>query len=238
MLRHLVLILLVVNATFLAWSQGWLKPLIGVQPDAQHEPARLQQQLHADRIVVVGASAPAEAVSAPVSAPTTVASVTASAAPSDAEPAGLCLQAGPFPKEELAQVNAALQGVLPANGWSQEPETLGGTWLVYMGPYPDAELYARKLSEISRIKGLQFEEMKAPAAVAKGLSLGRYESLEAAQGGLAAMKLRGIRTARIVELKPATEVVTVRVPQAAMRTQVALSAVKLPQGKSFIACKS
>lgn len=258
MLRYLVLILFAVNAAFLAWSQGWLKPLVGVQPDAQHEPARLQQQLHADRIAVLtGAQAASSGAAASQAAPAADATPDAAsnaasnasgatAAPSTpAEPspsaspvlAGICLQAGPFRSEDMAQVGSALKAQLPADAWSTQAVPISGTWLVYMGPYADEELYAKKLSELRRIKGLNFEELSAPPALAHGLSLGRYSSLAEAQGGLSTVKLRGIRTARIVVLRPQAEMQLVRVAQASQRMQVALSAIKLPQGKAFSACR-
>lgn len=255
MLRYLVLILLLVNATFLAWGQGWLKPLVGVQPDAQHEPARLQQQRHADRIAVLkgaqadsggaaasDASTAADAMPDAASAASSAASGAASSAASGAATAsatttGICLQAGPFRSEDMAQVGTALKAQLPADAWSTQAVPISGIWLVYMGPYPDDELYAKKLSELRRIKGLNFEELSAPPALAQGLSLGRYTSLAEAQSGLATVKLRGIRTARIVVLRPQGEMQLVRVAQASQQTQVALSATKLPQGKTFSACR-
>ncbi|TDP80833.1 hypothetical protein EV672_11048 [Aquabacterium commune] len=259
MLRYLVLILFAVNATFLAWSQGWLKPLVGVQPDAQHEPARLQQQRHADRIAVLSgaqaaSSGPAatdattaadampDAASATSSAASGAASIAASSAASGAATAsatttGICLQAGPFRSEDMAQVGTALKAQLPADAWTTQAVPISGIWLVYMGPYPDDELYAKKLSELRRIKGLNFEELSAPPALAQGLSLGRYTSLADAQSGLATVKLRGIRTARIVVLRPQGEMQLVRVAQASQQAQVALSATKLPQGKTFSACR-
>lgn len=158
-------------------------------------------------------------------------------APSNAEAAGICLQAGPFRAEDMAQVSTTLKALLPSGGWAAQPAITPGVWLVYMGPYPDTEFYARKLSELRRIKGLNFEEVNSPPALAQGLSLGRYTSLPEAQAGLAAMKLRGIRTARVVVLRPPAEMQLVRVAQAPMRTQVALSGAKLPQGKAFSACR-
>jgi len=261
-----VLILLAVNATFLAWSQGWLKPLVGVQPDAQHEPARLQQQRHADRITVLnGAQAASSTAAASDVAPdaasgassgtssgagsgaaantTAGATSPAPSAPASAASstppvlAGICLQAGPFRSEDMAQVGTALKAQLPADAWSTQAVPISGIWLVYMGPYADDELYAKKLSELRRIKGLNFEELNAPPALAHGLSLGRYTSLAEAQSGLATVKLRGIRTARIVVLRPEGEMQLVRVAQASQQAQVALSATKLPQGKTFSACR-
>lgn len=280
MLRYLVLILFIVNATFLAWSQGWLKPLVGVQPDLQHEPERLRQQQHAERIAVLS-GAPSQALAAsavnalsadaaasaassasaatPSSSPELAASSaslasdtasggansssrvskadTASTAASASAAPGICLQAGPFRNEDMAEVRNTLQKPLSAEAWTTQAVSVSGIWLVYMGPYPDEDLYAKKLNELRRIKSLSIEEINAPAALAHGLSLGRYGSLSAAQSGLATMKLRGIRTARIVVLRPEAEMQSVRVAQASQRTQVALSALKLPQGKTFSACQ-
>ncbi|MEY4766425.1 MAG: hypothetical protein RI907_3098, partial [Pseudomonadota bacterium] len=55
MLRSLVLILILVNAAFWAWTQGWLDAVVGtaVRPDSQHEPQRLAKQLHADQVAIV-----------------------------------------------------------------------------------------------------------------------------------------------------------------------------------------
>lgn len=261
MLRYLVLILFIVNATFLAWSQGWLKPVVGVQPDAQHEPDRLRQQQHAERITVLSDAAAAAsaiaAASSPDAAPASASaasdaasgggaskddaatSATARAAPaaSSAPPAGICLQAGPFRNEDMAEVRNALKSPLPTDAWSTQTVAISGIWLVYMGPYADEELYAKKLNELRRIKGLNFDEVRTPPALAHGLSLGRYTSLSEAQNGLNTMKSRGIRTARIVVLRPEGEMQLVRVAQATQPTQVALSAVKLPQGKAFSACQ-
>lgn len=270
MLRYLVLILLLANLAFLAWSQGWLRAVVDVQPDAQHEPQRLQQQLHADRITVLTPSQPmpppgdaaSSAVAnsqAPASAPDDGTSAT-SAAPSEAAPAtgsdaasagvsattamaasaanSLCLQAGPFRSEDMPQVANMLKPLLEADAWVTQTVTVSGIWLVYMGPYTDTELYAKKLSELRRIKGLDFEEVSAPASLAGGLSLGRFNTLDGAQAGLATMKLRGIRTARVVVLRAPAEQQLVRVAQAPLKAQVALSAVKLPQGKAFSACRS
>ena len=69
MLRSLVLILLLVNGAFFAWSQGWLNDLVGVRPDVQREPQRLGLQVHPDKIAVVApAAAPASSPSEPAPA--------------------------------------------------------------------------------------------------------------------------------------------------------------------------
>ncbi len=251
MLRYLVLILVILNALFLAWSQGWLQSVVDLQPNSQHEPQRLQQQLHADRMVVVAPSSPTEAPATASSAASleasgsaadaSSASSTASAASAAAnavapEAQTVCLQAGPFSADDMVQVSATLNSLLPAGGWNTQAVNVTGSWLVYMGPFPEADVHERKLNELRRIQGLAIEEVTAPPRLAQGLSLGRYGSLPQAMGALANLKTRGIRTARIVVERPEAEMQVVRVASAPVGAQAALSGVKLPQGQGFSAC--
>lgn len=237
MLRSLVLVLLLANAGFYAWSHGWLNDVIGLQPDAQREPQRLKRQVNADQLTVVGA--PSAAPASPSSSSSTPPNQVEPAASGTEASAGrtICVEAGPFTAAEQPQVEATLKPVLAANSWTTDTVAVPGVWLTYMGPYADADVLARKLTELRRIRGLNFEEVKTPANLAPGLSLGRYGRLEDANAALNTLKLRGIRTARVVTLRPAMEVQVVRVAQADINTQVALSALRLPQGKSFAACR-
>ena len=111
-----------------------------------------------------------------------------------------------------------------------------GEYLVYMGPYPDPDMYARKIIEIKRMRNVTLEEVQSPPALARGLSLGRFNRQDEAVAALEGWKSRGIRTARVVTARPRWSFKWVRVPQANARTQVALGAVKLPAGKAFSAC--
>jgi hypothetical protein len=247
MLRSLVLVLMLVNAGFYAWSHGWLNDVVGIQPEAQHEPQRLSQQVHADQLIVVAAPPPP----APAS---TVATSSADEADSAASKASdvstadatdttpkreICVEAGPFTAAEQVQVETALKTTsVPPKLWTTDNVAVQGLWLVYMGPYADTDVLARKLTELRRIKGLSFEEIHTPANLAPGLSLGRYSRLEEANAALANLKLRGIRTAHIVTLRAPMELQVVRVTHADVNTQVMLSGVKLPQGKVFTACRS
>src|SRR3990167_4328967 len=179
MLRSLVLVLLLANAGFYAWSHGWLNDVIGIQPDAQREPQRLKRQVNADQLTVVAA---------PSAAPTSPSS-SSSTPPNQVEPAAsasgtevsagrtICVEAGPFTAAEQPLVEATLKPVLAANSWTTDTVAVPGVWLTYMGPYADADVLARKLTELRRIRGLNFEEIKTPTNLAPGLSLGRYTRL-------------------------------------------------------------
>jgi hypothetical protein len=274
MLRSLVLILLIVNAAFFAWSQGWLNQMVGVQPNAQHEPQRLSQQIHADKIVVLApkgaddatdklgeydadgsspgantvASAAASEAAAVASAATSTAT-TASAAgsmpgkatvassSSDDSKDSKCVEAGPFSATEFASAEANVRHVLPAGSWSGNTVSIQGLWLVYMGPYSDADMLERKQAELRRIKGLNFEEVRTPANLAMGISLGRYNKQDDADAALVTFRNRGIRTAKVVNVRPTMDVQVLKVPKASVSMQVALAGLKLPQGKGFSACR-
>lgn len=262
MLRSLVLALLILNLGFFAWAQGWLRNWVGLQPEGQREPQRLSAQLHAEQIEVLQPGeiannhalrrAPATSASSPTAASAadssaggtedapsapTAASVPGDEAKQAAASQALCVEAGPFNAEEVAAADKTLRPLLPAGSWTHQSIALGGQWMVYMGPYPDEDLYDRKVIELKRIKGLNFDEVRS-GTYAKGLSLGRFTTEAEAETRLSSLKQRGIRTARVVTIRPAGQVHYLRVAQANVSMQVTLSGLKLPQGKSFTACRS
>lgn len=259
MLRYLALVLLIGNLGFFAWTHGWLLASTGLTPDGQREPQRLSAQLNAEQIEVLqpgenarnhalrrraAASAAASAASSAASAPEGASTASAATTPVASDPQTtaaaapvLCVEAGPFNNDDATAVDKTLRPLLPAGSWTRQSIAIGGQWMVYMGPYPDEDLYDRKVAELKRIKGLNFDEVRN-GTYAKGLSLGRYASEADAETRLGSVKQRGIRTARVVTIRPAGQVHYLRVAQANEGIQVTLSGLKLPQGKSFTACRS
>lgn len=236
MLRSLVLILLLVNAAFFAWTQGWLNEVVGIRPDGQREPQRLTQQKAASQLIVVKPE-PAEAPgSAPAASPASEPASADVASASEAE-ATRCLEAGPFPATQRPQLEALLRPVLPTAARQIDTVTVQGLWMVYMGPYADNDALGRKQDELRRIRGIAFEPVRSPASLAPGLSLGRYTTQAEAEAALERIRLRGIRTARTVTLRPASELLVVRVPRASGADQQALAALTLPQNRGFAACR-
>jgi hypothetical protein len=253
MLRTLVVLLLLANAGFFAWHQGWLDGVVGVSTQQGREPERLTQQINPERLIVLApqaaspalavqasssAPAPTDATSGAASAPPSVASGAASAADAGSMPAaqGACQEAGPFTPDEYKQVSALLGQRLPTGSWSGETVAVQGLWLVYMGPYPDEDTYLRKQAELRRIKGMNFEEVRSPAKLAMGLALGRYQSEAQATAAIEAMKLKGVRTAYVVNIRPTMDFTVVRVMQASAAVQKLLPGLSLPPGKGFVPC--
>lgn len=82
MLRTLVILLVLANGAFWAWSQGalvWLEPLLPAPVSGEREPERLARQVRAQNIVVLNARAAAQAAQAVQAAQTASAADAAAA---------------------------------------------------------------------------------------------------------------------------------------------------------------
>jgi hypothetical protein len=60
LLRTLVLLLVLANLAFLAWTQGLLSPLARPPMTSEREPERLTQQVRPEAVKVLGAEAAAK----------------------------------------------------------------------------------------------------------------------------------------------------------------------------------
>ncbi|OZB64296.1 MAG: hypothetical protein B7X31_04305 [Thiomonas sp. 13-66-29] len=209
MLRSFVLLLILANLAFYAWSHGYLRAA-GLGPHDVAEPQRLTQQIHPERLVI---AAPESGASAPASSPASGATSAASApappsAASAAKPAAsnavsaaagpkLCLQVGPY-LTAGPEVGAALRaaGLAPV----EKQQALGPQWMVFMGPYPDAAALKSKLAELQR---LELKEGSYGAVTDRprympGISLGILPTQAAAQQQLKLMQAKGVKSAQVV----------------------------------------
>lgn len=179
MLRTLILVLLLANGAYYAWTQGMLQP-IGLAPAQQGEPHRLGQQIKPGSIRVLPAE---EARKLEAAA---------------AQPAE-CLQAGPIEDGATEPLRSALAS-WPAGSWTLEPVREPGRWIVYMGKYPSPDNVARKKSELRQI-GVTFEPVSNPE-LEPGLSLGGYPTEAEANQLLERLAARGVHTAKVVQERP------------------------------------
>ena len=175
MLRLLVLLLVLFNAVYFAWSQQMLRAY-GFAPAPQREPQRVTQQLRPDLVRVLSAD---EARGAEVTA-------------KQAE----CLLAGPFDDTQTAKLRQAAESGLPTSTWLLEAIAQPARWIVYMGKYPDAQTLAKKRSELAALN-VRFEPV-ANTALDYGLTLGAFESEERARAELASLAQRGVHTATVL----------------------------------------
>ena len=220
MLRLLLLALLVANLGFYSWTQGWLDGVVGVRATGDREPERLARQVRPETVVIL----PPE-------------SAASSGAAASAMPA--CLEAGPFSAAELVAAITALKQLLPAaaeGGWAEVKTETPGSWIVYMGKFSDAEGLTKKEQELKRLK-LDFEVVRSPPALDRGLSLGRFDARTAADKALERFTQQGVRTARVVELSPPASASLLRAARADAELAAQLVALKATNlGKGFAAC--
>ncbi len=230
MLRAIVLLLLVANALFFAWTQGWLEGVTGTRTHAEREPERLARQINADRVVVLSPSAAASATAPRAPEP-----------PASAAPRSACLEAGPFATGASVSAVAALQALqppLPEGSWVDVKVEKPGSWMVYMGRYPNRDALAKKEEELRRTR-VAFQEVTEPAEYTLGFSLGRFDDRSAADRALEQLGQRGVRSARVIELAAPATMHLLRVENADAALAERLSALRVPAlGRGFGACAS
>lgn len=230
MLKWAIWILVLSNAGYFAWTQGYLDGL-GMAPQDQREPARLQEQIKPEQLRLLnGPRTPAEpAPPAPTPAATgtaeptppvaTVAAPTPPAAPPVPTPSPLaegpgprsCWQAAGFTasQTELLRAELALLG-LPPSRWQLNEVRSAGRWIVYMGRYDNEAQLERKKAEL-RAMGVSFREITGNG-LAPGLALGTYSSEVAAQQALQQAERGGVRTGKVAQERADAVSFTLRLP--------------------------
>ncbi|WP_199740062.1 SPOR domain-containing protein [Acidovorax sp. FJL06] len=211
MLRLAVIVLLLANAGYFAWSQGHLRPW-GWAPQEQAEPQRMDQQIRPETLQILKVN-PSKASASPPAPPPAAPAPAASATTADAPPAPAadpaeCLQAGVFDDRQAEALRAAAAG-LPQGSWSLEPTPITGRWMVYMGRFDDAETLDKKRAEL-RARKVDFD--RAGGTLELGLSLGRFSTKEAAERELTNLGAKGVRTARVIQERPDSTGFTLRLP--------------------------
>jgi hypothetical protein len=252
MLRLLVLLLVLANAAYFAWTKNLLAPY-GFAPATQSEPQRMGQQIRPEamRITVppqAGSIPAVQATSAPASSTipvsatltTTAGSSTATvsaplAAASLASGPAECLQAGLFNEEQTVVLRDRLQSTLPPNSWVLENIVEPARWMLYMGKYSGADALEKKRGELRQLR-VSFQPLNNPS-LEPGLSLGSFPSKADADAEMARIAKRGVRTAKVIQTANEVRGQKLRLPavDAALRPQ--LEAIKpLLAGKALKTC--
>lgn len=196
-LRLFVLLLVLLNGLYFAWSQNLLAG-IGFAPAQQNEPQRLHQQIRPEalRLLPQQELRPTETE--------TAASVTAKPAQ--------CLQAGLFDEAQTARLRSALASTLPPGSWTLDAVVEPARWIVYLGKFPSADAMAKKRAELA-LSNLRFEPLLSPD-LQPGLSLGGFETQAAANAALATLSRRGLRNAQVVQERAEVRGSLLRLPGA------------------------
>ena len=219
MLRALVLLLVLLNAVYYAWSHGQLRAY-GWAPGEQREPQRLEQQLRPDAIRVLPPDEGRRAEQVALTPPK----------PPE------CLLAGLFDENQAETLRKALEGSLPAGSWALKTNVEPARWIVYMGKFPNAAALDKKKAELDRMK-LKLQPLDNPD-LQLGLSLGRFETQAQALAELNALQKRGVRTAHIVQERPELRLTQLRIPVVDEALKPRLDELKPALGdKTLRSCK-
>lgn len=219
MLRLAVLVLVLANGLYFAWSQGLLQTF-GVAPTQQSEPQRLGQQIRPEALRLLNADEARRVESA--------------AAPAARGPE--CLQAGLFDERQATAVRQTLEPLLPAGSWSLDAAVEPARWIIYMGKYLTPDAVNKKKAELRQL-GVSFEGLSS-AALEPGLSLGGFTSQAAAQQQLDRLAQRGVRTARVVQEREEARGQVLRLPAVDDALRARLEEIRtVLNGKPLRSCR-
>lgn len=219
MLRLAVLLLVLLNAGYYAWSQGMLRAY-GWAPTEQGEPQRLEQQLRPEAIRILPTEEGRKAEQVALTPPK----------PPE------CLQAGLFDETQTDTLRKALESLLPPTAWSLETTVEPARWIIYMGKFPNVAAQDKKRVELEKMK-LKLQSLDNPE-LQLGLSLGRFETQAQAQAEFSALQKRGVRTARVVQERAEVKQSQLRIPAADEAMKPKLDELKTALGdKPLRSCK-
>lgn len=180
MLRALLVLLLLANAAFFSWTQGWLDGLTGVRAIGEREPARLQKAQTPDRISILNPQAAAAL------------QLTA------------CVEIGPVKGEAvLQQVQGSLEraGIAPAS-YELKAEEHAGQWGVVTIKLTSKDFRERKEETYKRLK-VPYEPLPGMPEEQPSLLLSRHASEKAAEAALEAFSQRALKGLRVLQLQKA-----------------------------------
>jgi hypothetical protein len=234
MLRALVILLMLGNAAFWAWTQGWLTGVVGIRPTTgDREPERLARQVRPEHIKVLPPPSVDTAVTAASASPGAAAQVPANAVWALPD----CHQLGPFTLAELPSAAAALREAWPTGRWAELREDKSGAWAIYIGPFKNPAEQQQKQKTLLQ-RGYTVDEPPAGRAdLAGGLLLGHFADVKEAALALTKWQKQGENDARVLEIEEASSVITLRTEliDAELASRLAaLSAFKSSTGQTLL----
>lgn len=216
MLRPIVLLLLVLNLLFFAWSQGWVERITGQPAQAGREPERLNQQVAPESIKVLPASAAAGTVAA----------------------APVCLESPLLKGEDglRAAVAALEQAGVAADAYVDQRADVPGVWVVATNRMGSADFQTRKEATLKRLN-VEFEPLSGFPDEDPSLLISRHDSPEAAQKALNALTKRFIKGLRVLQIAEPASTHRLRIEKADAAMQARLAKLQDPAlGSGFAAC--
>lgn len=208
MLKFIFWSLLLANAALFAYGQGYL----GSFKAPEREPARMKNQLAAERIALVPAAQAEAAVAAPPAEPAPVAATVA------------CTEIGNFDAAAARRFEAQVRtlGLADKQTRITVPVTQITQYVVHIAPQGSREAAERRAAELAA-RGVTNYYIMPDTALRWGISLGVFKSEAAAQSLRNALGKQGLEGVRITGRGPTVNEMAYqfRGIDAAMRDQLA-----------------
>lgn len=199
-LRFLLILLLILNALAFGAIKGWL----GFAPP-MGEPERITNQLHPDRIRLLGEGESSSPRPAPavVATPTPPATNEGESAPSGhrretpaAPAASICVAWSGLNESDADRLSARLTaaGLTPRQRSTEVPTS----WWVRIPPLPNREAAERRMKEVRSQGVTDLFIVQEPGPNQFAISLGLFKTETSSRQHLAQMRAKGVRNADIV----------------------------------------
>lgn len=222
-MRVFVFLLVLVNLLFFVWTQGYLGST--ASPDA----LRLQQQLLADQVTVVGRGEPPAAADKPPKVDK----------PAEKKAVSGCLLWGDLPIADAERFERLLAEKFSAFRATRSSTPGSSTYWVFIPPLPNKQDADKKAAELKKLGAPEFFIVQDAGANYLAISLGIFSSEEAAKERLEALRAKGVKSAKAGErsVKPALAALEVIGPEAQSDALREAATALLPEARPSV-CKS
>ncbi len=235
MLKFLFWMLLFANAALYAYREGHLETFF----PSGREPARLKNQLNADKIQLLPpepaaektgtpppsqAPAPAPAPAAPGAAPSPAPARAPAVSEGPAAAQLACTEIGDFNLEDARRFETQLAGAALAERASRRVLREAVSYVVHIPPQAGKEGADKKTAELRGLGVTDSYIIQDNSPLRWGISLGVFKTEEGARAHLASLTLKGVRSARILTRNAGTVAIQLRDLDAGMKAK--LDAIK------------
>lgn len=220
MVKFVVGALLVANLALFVAQRG--------QPSG-HEPARMNNQLHPERISLLPATASVAPAPAAAPVPAPAAPEPAAAAAPSAQLA--CVELLSFTPGEATRFETRIDALGLASQLSRRELPTPSSYMVMLPPQGSREAADQKTTELRGMGITDTFVIQDNSARRYGIALGTFRNQDAAQAHLETMIRRGARTARIAEVGtgPARLAIQLRALDPAAEAQVNRARAEFPR---------
>lgn len=178
MLKFFFSILLLANAGLFAYRQGYFDTLL----PSGREPARMSNQLNADKVKLIPAAEAARIVALSEAKKST---------------ASACTEIGNFRAEEARRFEARLAALSLEDRLRQRSIQEAQNYMVFIPPQGGKKGTDQRVEELRQLGIEDFYVIQDDSNMRGAISLGVFKAEEGARTVLAELVRRGVRTARI-----------------------------------------